>query len=285
MRLNSLEKIIRVFLQTIDRDKELEEFIENISGGNIRLALDLVRSFFGSGHVNTHKIVKVYEDTGTYFIPLHEFLRAVIYGDSQYFDSEQSPIANLFDLSTADPKEHFLIPLIIGLLISPSGHNVEEGFVETAVMYDRLQGLGFTAEQIDFALVRAVRKKLVETSARRMPEPGQVMPQALRVTSVGVYHNTRLCKLFTYMDAILTDTPILDSHLRGEIEITSDVKVRLSNVETFRRYLDLQWARLDNSKASSLFNWLRASADLQRDLEKIHRKVSRFNPAPGSFAV
>src|SRR5436190_24356695 len=99
----------------MERSAEISECIVNVDGGNVRVALDLVRGFFGSGHVDTEKIINIYEDTGSYYVPLHEFIRAVIYGDAEHFDPEQSPIANLYDLTTPDGKEHFLLPLLLGI--------------------------------------------------------------------------------------------------------------------------------------------------------------------------
>ncbi len=132
VRLDTLDTIIRVFLDSIKWTRTINEFIDNIAGGNVRLALDLVRGFFGSGHVNTQKIVDIYEESGSYFIPLHEFLRAVIFGDNLYYDPDRSPIANLFGASYMDEKEHFLLPLVIGLLTSSSSYSSDDGFVETA---------------------------------------------------------------------------------------------------------------------------------------------------------
>ena len=108
VRLSSLESVICSFLKSLKSNKELSECIDNISGGNIRLALDLVRGFFGSGHVDTPKIVKIQRDEEKgYTVPLHEFLRAVIFGDNLYYDSSRSPTANLFDISSNDLKNIF----------------------------------------------------------------------------------------------------------------------------------------------------------------------------------
>jgi hypothetical protein len=122
VHLSKLETILQIFLSSLESNEALVECIDNISGGNLRLAIDLVRNFFGSGHVDTEKIIRVHEEGAergdSYVIPLHEFLRAVMYGDAEYFDPGQSPIANIFDVSQLDPKEHFLVPLLVGLLHS-----------------------------------------------------------------------------------------------------------------------------------------------------------------------
>ena len=94
-------------------------------------------------------------------------------------------------------KEHFLLAYLISVLSSFTGPGIEEGFVETRRVYERLQGAGFTPDQIDAAVIRAHMDKLVEAAGRRIPEPGRGMASALRATTVGVYHVTRLAGAFT----------------------------------------------------------------------------------------
>jgi hypothetical protein len=174
MDLASLQMLLRVFLRSAIRNDtspkkdELMRCIENVSSGNVRLALELVRGFFGSGHVDTQKIIAKVRDDGGYFIPLHEFHRAIIYGDNTYYDPSRSPIANVFDITTADPKEHFLQPIVIAYLKHPAIERTNEGFVPVDMVYEYCQGLGYTPEQIDVAVIRTFGKRLIETAAKRI---------------------------------------------------------------------------------------------------------------------
>ncbi len=266
LRFYTLFRILPIFLDSLNYKKALGEFIDNISGGNVRLALDLVKGFLGSGHVDTQKIIAIYEGTGSYYIPLHEFLRAVIFGDAKYYDPDRSPIANLFDVSYMDSKEHFLLPLVIGLLASSNNPSVEEGFVEASKVYEHLQALGFTPEQIDAVILRGHDKKLLETGARRIPQPGQVMPQTLRATTVGLYHTNRLCQQFSYVDAVIVDTPVFDQHVRSLIHDVPTIEQRLERAEIFRQYLDEQWTKFNVSEAETFFNWSTASNNLKNQI-------------------
>ena len=273
VHLKKLDAIIRVFLDSLISSDPLKECIENVAGGNVRLALDLVRQFFGSGHVDTKKIVEIYEKQRRYDVPVHEFVRAIIYGDARRYDPDRSPFANLFDLSQADPKEHFLLPLTLGFLsLHAKSPASEEGFVETDKVYEGLQGLGYMADQIDATIVRGCRKKLMETAARRIPKPGEEMPQALRVTTVGMYHYARLSRMFPYLDAVVVDTPILNRDLRGAIEDVDNIADRLVRAEVFCEYLDSQWSRFGYS--GPLFDWKAASADLRGQIGRIRNTIS-----------
>lgn len=271
VKFETLGKLITVFLNSMEKNNELIEFIDNVSNGNIRLALDLVRGFFGSGHVDTQKIVDIYNESKQYIIPLHEFIRAVIYGDNEHYSPERSPIANLFDISYLDGKEHFLLPLIVGSLFSLTDGGTEQGFVETHKIYERLQGAGFTPEQIDIAIIKGYNKKLIESSARRIPQKGRLMPEAIRATTDGVYHIVRLCFRFVYLDAMIVDTPILDSAIRDKIRDSQDIFLRLERAKTFCEYLDSQWGGLKNTGLT--FDWAKVSIGIKEDIEFITKKL------------
>lgn len=265
--LRSLATIINAFLSTIYRRDDIIEFIDNIAGGNVRLALDFVKQFFGSGHVDTRKIIDIHRED-KYLIPLHEFVRAIIYGDSEYYAPDQTPIANVFDISTPDPKEHFLVPLLIGALLSGKS---SEGFVEGNRLYDYLQNLGFTPLQIDDAVYRCQNARLIDTSLRGARQSGQTIPEVFRATSVGIYHVNRLCRMFFYADAVVVDTPILDKAARDSIADVNGIEDRLNRAELFRQYLNLQWEFVPESP---LFDWRSSSEELGEDVRAIKLRIS-----------
>lgn len=270
-----LRDIMLIFLSSLKVNKELIEFIDNISGGNVRVALDIVKEFFGSGHVDTQKILDIYDKSGEYKIPIHEIIRAVMFGDSEYYHPDQSPIANVFDVSSFDTKEHFLLPITISILAATEKSRLEGGFVETNKLYEHLQGLGFTPDQIDIAIVRGLRKKLLETIAHRIPTPGHhhSVPKALRVTTIGLYHTEKLCYLFTYIDAIVVDIPIFDNNFKDSICNESHISQRLKRADKFREYLDDCWHKHFSSKKQSWFDWKDKSKQLREQLCSISTRI------------
>jgi GTPase SAR1 family protein len=275
INLIKLDVIIRVFLETIEQREELIEFIDNICSGNVRVALDLVKNFFGSGHIDTKKIVEAYKTSGSYWIPIHEFLRAVIFGDYENYDPSRSIIANLFDVSYFDSKEHFLLPILLTTLDKAKKNTAYEGFMETTRVYERLQGFGFTPEQIDAAIIRAHRYNLIETRARRIPHAGSRMSSAFRITASGVYHVRRLCGYFSYMDAICVDTPIFDEFPGAAIHEAQSIDKRLDRAEVFLEYLDQQWALLDRQDID--FPWPSISERLRREISRIRDSLQRYD--------
>ena len=258
--VTSLSTLLKVFLRSLRVRDDILRCLENISGGNVRLALELVRGFFGSGHVDTEKILyKVHE--GGYVIPLHEFQRALIYGDNVHFDPSRSPVANLFDISTVDSREHFLQALLLGHLRSPGLEPSAEAFVGSRRVFGYLQALGFTPEQIDTAVSRCFNKKLVETGARRVPAALSDVDYTLRLTSVGLYHISELSSTFTYLDAVVVDTPILDKELRSQIKDAHSLAERLERARTFCSYLDDCWKAIEGNDLP--FEWPEQSAKIR----------------------
>ena len=108
----SLTLHMSAILHSFEKNDELNSFVDNLSGGNIRRALDFLNAFIGSGHVNATRILAKQQEQGFYVISVHEFMRAVIFGDNEHYDPSTSPIANLFDISSPDGREHFLLERI-----------------------------------------------------------------------------------------------------------------------------------------------------------------------------
>jgi GTPase SAR1 family protein len=277
LRLENLDSIIRVFIESLERDRSLIQFIDNISGGNVRLALDIVKGFFSSGHVDTEKIIDVYQYSGKYFVPLHEMVRAVIYGDSEHYNPSQSPVPNLYDISSSDIKEHFLLPIILCLLTTVPIDGEHQGFMETDLIYEYCQGLGFSPEQIDSALTRASRYNAIEFSTRRIPEYDQLMPKSARATSMGAYLVFDLCRFFSYFDAIIVDTPIVDRKIRQLLENVRTIEDRLSRANIFLEYLDSAWDKSNLAEKDIQYNWERVSTELKQEITHIRERIESRN--------
>lgn len=273
LNLTKLDGIIRSFLNSLDSRPELQEFIENIAGGNVRLALEFVEQFFGSGHVDTQKILEKIEKTGGYLVPLHEFIRAIIHGDAEYYDPAASPVANIFDLVCGDPKEHFILPILIATLANIGASHAADGFVEVEEIYEPMQHEGFTPEQIDLAIVRAHRKRLLETSTRLTPSAGEAMPRAMRATSVGVYHVKKLAAYFAYVDAVLVDTPIFPSAVGFVACDEREILRRVERAAKFRDYLDEKWNELRGPKRH--YEWNTYSQTLKADIERVRDRAEQ----------
>jgi hypothetical protein len=139
-------------------------------------------------------------------------MRAIIYGDFEHYEPSASPITNIFDISSPDGREHFLLPNILAF-VETTGRSEQEGFVEAHQVHDFCQSLGFFPSQIETALRKAVANRLLDASPLFTDDP----PLAFRITTAGSYTYRELPHLFFYLDAMTVDTPIVDRDVKGHI--------------------------------------------------------------------
>lgn len=270
--LVNLEAILEVLLASLKQNQSLVECIDNMASGNVRLALDLVKCFLGSGHVDTKKIVEVFQRTGRYTIPLHEFLRAVIYGDAEHYNPRESPITNMFDVTSEDPRGHFLLPVLLGVLKTLCAGDTQEGFVEPRKIYEEVQQSSFLPEEIDRAMVRAHANRLVEMQGRAAPLLTDDCLLGCRITAHGAYHVLRLCYTFVYFDAVCVDTPIFDEDVRTSIKDAHRIRARLKRCATFLDYLDGVWRSA--LLTPKYFDWPGAAAAVRQDIADVEERLT-----------
>ncbi|WP_143337672.1 hypothetical protein [Dietzia sp. WMMA184] len=261
----SLVIYIDVLISAFKNNDKLVELVDNLSSGNTRRALDFVSTFVGSGYVQTSRILEAHKTGRPYIIPLHEFIRAILYGDHRYYDPNTSPVPNLFALSSNSTKEHFLLPILLAL-VQAAGGRASAGFIELRECANLLQSLGFTLDQIDHHLQRATRHGLVERT-----DHGDAGTQ-VRITAAGGYLYQELITSFPYLDAIVVDTPILDVDARGLIRDVHDIGDRLDRAESFVEYLEKCWAFEGQSVP---FDWPSISEHAKATLEDVRRRANR----------
>jgi hypothetical protein len=265
----SLRGYLGALRMSLDTNHGLVELIDNLAGGNVRRALEFVQAFVGSGHVDSRQIVDAMDCSGRYMIPEHQFLRAIIYGDHEYYDPAVSPIANVLDISTTDGREHFLLPILLSHVAHAAEVVGQEGYVPVAELHEAVESLGFTPSQVDFALRRAVAKGLVEVMPLDSAE--RHLADRYRITTVGAYTLRRLMGQFAYADAVVVDTPIVDHRYSEQIHDALPIAARIERAEVFRRYLDSEWVPLEGRVTG--FAWSDFSDELGRQLRQIERRI------------
>lgn len=244
----SLADYLAVVARSFCNNEELVECVENLCGGNVRRALDNIRDFMSSGHVDTDDIL---QHKATYVISRHQFMRAVLYRDGEHYDPAASEIVNLFDISEDDGREHFLTLLLLTELDQWARMRPGEGFVTAGEIFQSLESSGFRPEQIEFGLQRLLSGGLIEGAHKGSREPG-LIEDSIRITTTGGYYCRTLVRMFTYVDAIIVDTPIVEERYGKAICLAEDIDARLERASVFREYLDNQWAKVSGSL---VFDW------------------------------
>jgi hypothetical protein len=269
-----LREYIEVLISSMDRNPSLAESIDNISAGNVRDALDLLTNFVGSGHVDTRKILEIKIKSGAYYIPLHEFLRAVIYGDNRYYSPDGSFVPNVFDVVSPMEGEHFLTPFMIDFCLRSSQHpTAEKGYILEEEVYTYLRSLKYHDRQISAALARAEQSKLFDFA-----KADQFAPNRVRITQRGAYVLRKLMLQFVYLDAVVVDTPIVDNGFREIIWDVHSIEDRLERARHFLGYLDTCWE--NTPRVAGSFDWSTASQQLNRDIQRIEERVGTNRDVP-----
>ncbi|MCL5016199.1 MAG: hypothetical protein M1312_01105 [Patescibacteria group bacterium] len=272
VELGNLESLIKIQLYAIENQNEIKEFFENICAGDVTLSLNLLKESFSNPYIDQEGALDHFSKSGRPLIRFHEFMRAAIFGDFNYYQPDKSPMANIFDVSTSDGKEHFMVALLLGCLNRYSEN--KNGFIELRTIYEDLQSLGFKPHQINNAVSKCLKEKLVEAHKEIDKDGGSTNTQIsmLRINSRGVYHLKILPPNFEYVDAIVMDTPILDDDKRIQIIDARTLEERIKRGAIFCEYLDTEWEHLDNPLAH--FDWKSGSLKLKSRMDEIKGKLS-----------
>ena len=282
VNLQDIAFFIKALLFSIKNNREITEFLSNITGGNIRQMIDLITKFIGSSNIDSDKIIKIQQERGDYIIPLHEFTKAALLGDYSYYDSKSSIAMNIYDVKYPDAREHFLVSLILGYLNYDSSAQDKDGFISIDNIYSELQNLGYIKDQIDNAVRRMVNKKLIDAPGRmtfeeNIDELKGELQNSYRITTVGAYHLKRWGANFAYLDGIIFDTPIFDFEQRNKC-ITErlesfDIRDRYNRVTIFKNYLTSIWGLSQINVP--YYSWHQSVQEGKTSFESVEKYISK----------
>jgi GTPase SAR1 family protein len=248
--LQNIAAFLRATLRSVKSNEQIKQFLGNITGGNTRSVIELITSFCGSPNVDARKIVDIEIEKGNYVVPLHEFTKHALLGEFSYYNPQSSLFAcNMFDVSEADSREHFLSNLIVGYVSSNLGKRDNDGYVRGEAIIRELSRLGFIENQVIGRLATLANKRILETPHSHFREielrEGE-SPEALnyRATSIGLYHIKFWVGSFAFLDAMSIDTPIFDEAVRDlvcSLAPSFEISARYEKTVAFRRYLEEKW--------------------------------------------
>ncbi|MYM30335.1 hypothetical protein GTP58_18550 [Duganella sp. CY15W] len=279
MHIESLAILIKVLQSSLRINNDLYEFIVNVSGGNVRVAIELISKFIGNPNVESEKIIKTINEGGKYVIPLHEFAKGGLLGDYAYFQEESSYAHNIFGVIFADKREHFLSSFLLGYLGWDGAiARQTDGFVGLAAILEEGQCNGFSTEQTSAHLRKLTRKKLVETTERKLLDDedsvgSAELPESFRLTPLGAYHLKRWAYDFSYLEAMSFDTPIFS------VEVYTSLAQQVNNLTltaryiravTFKNYLGEIWKGF---AIRPYFDWKQFQTYGDKSFDRVKRRI------------
>lgn len=219
--------------------KSISNFINSISKGNMRQALEFFYDFLVSGNTNVEEMLGLYFKTGSYKIPYHGFLKSVILGDRKFYSSDSSFVMNLFDVNTNYSNSHFVAIRVLkyGFDRMQTSASAGRGMVEISQLLAEAEKIGMSLQGVRDTLDRLFRFKLVDFDAGKQTS---VEASYFVVTPTGDYYLNVLTERFVYLDLVWQDTPMSDDKVADALRRlanSKDVNERFERVEIFLDYL------------------------------------------------
>jgi hypothetical protein len=242
-------KEIRIYLDILAKDfaterSPLNAFLTACGHGDIRLSLDLFRSFLLSGYTNVEEMVA----TRGWVFQLHQVIKPVMIPKRYFYDETLSDIPNIFQIRYNRHGSHFTALRILRKLAKST-----EG--STPAYMNVAELLGYFADTFNMAddfIKNAdllLKHGLVESN-NRVDYYSEDVDQ-IKITNYGMYMFNMLGFDFTYLDLICTDCGIFDQEASNYLSEAARieyghfikrhslkrVEIRLERVERFNSYL------------------------------------------------
>jgi hypothetical protein len=234
---NEAASLFASFSDSMRRNKELSNLLAAVANGNLRLALQYVGSIITSGHLNTGEMLEAINNTGDYYtVATHQALRAILFGNNRYYDTNRPPFLNLFDAEHADPLEHFVLPICLFHLAEVVQDSATQGFITCDELTGKISAYTLTPKLIENAFALLHAGKCIEDDM--FSDDWTNASGMLRISALGQYHISDLMARFLYLDAVVVATPVMDDKVRAQICDVSLLDDRLNRARVFLRYLN-----------------------------------------------
>lgn len=237
------------YLQIIHDDikksnSPLNNFLTACGHGDIRLTLDLFRSFLLSGYTNVQEML----DAKRWVFQIHQVIKPVMVPTRYFYDESKSGVLNIFQARDTRHSSHFTSLRILRRLVKNIGSGTSE-FVTMAELRTYFVETFNMVEDFNICTDILLKYSLIESN-NRIDYFDKDIDQ-VRITSYGVYMLQNLSCIFTYLDLICTDCNYFNEQVCNNIISLANkeyslfsqdkrhdrVLVRLNRVEMFLKYL------------------------------------------------
>lgn len=244
-------RYLRILSREFSNDQSpLNKFLTACAHGDIRLSLDLFRSFLLSGYTNVEEMIS----SGSWNFQIHQVIKPVMIPNRYFYDESLSDIPNIYQLRHTRHGSHFTALRILRKLakgvdpIAPSYFSV----AELRAYFSEIFGM---LDDFEANLNILLRHGFVESN-NRLDEYSESV-DSVKITNYGMYMLGELAYYFTYLDLVCTDCGIfsevtsnyLTQAARTEYsyftrgERIERVQVRIDRVEEFIKYINSEEIR------------------------------------------
>jgi energy-coupling factor transporter ATP-binding protein EcfA2 len=225
--------------------QEILRFMDEVSGGDMRVALHFFRTFLVSGNTDISEMLRIGPG---YLIPFHHVIKSIVLEHSRLYSASTSRIMNVFTLNPKWCTSHFLHLRILNYLHDRRAYETQygRGFVQIDSIIREAEELSIDRAGIAESLAQMAHYGLVQFE--NQSKKGYDSATYVAITNMGSYYLAELCEKFVYLDLMWMDTPIRDKLLVDElldyvVELKefkdyTDVDDRLCRTRLFLDYLN-----------------------------------------------
>lgn len=211
-------------LQSSVLGTEIGNLLEVLAAGDIRNALRMTREFIEHGYTNPGKAMRVYKEHGTYVLPKHEALRAILLGNQAVYSEAYSLVGNPFDSRKGKTNLQLLRLFVLTALVQYSADPAFQ-YIDGIDIRKNLRKIGIGDDDTLSVLKDLCTLRFISTAGHDVPE----FKSSYYPTRLGGYITKELISNFTYIECTMMDTFIADEKIWEELKNFERLIVNSSN--------------------------------------------------------
>lgn len=237
-----IKLVFRIVNVSIRKDrrvgKDILRFINDVSGGDMRKALEFFNSYITSRNTDVTEMIRIEKIVPPnsppyrhYQIPLHHIIRSIMLDDDLYYASSRSHIFNLFFANAQYTNSHFLHLRLLNYLYRRQNYyaDIDFGFVLIDEIVENADMVGISRRAIQDSLVKMSRDGLIIFD--NQDSNAYAAARFAKITVRGKYYIESLVNKFAYLDLVFQDTPICDMNAVTKLRSKLDIDPLLTKKE------------------------------------------------------
>jgi hypothetical protein len=240
---------------------EVGQLIEVSATGDVRLALRMTKQFLQFGYSTSYRAYQAFQRTGRYDFPIHEAIRAIMFGNQSIYRDEFSPILNPFDAKTGRSESQFLRIFIMSALVAAATTKEFQG-LEASEIIASLEKMGFSSRITNKVIADLIKARVCFSRSHQ------------EYSSESVLVPTRLCGYIVREligRLVFLETVIFDTFVYGDAvweTVKDGMKSVYSEQNTVKRF------KTRKLIAKHFFDWA------EQELQKLCVEASKRNLGP-----
>lgn len=269
--VSAATKYLDILSRTFSNDlSPLNQFMTACAHGDIRLALDLFRSFLLSGYTNVEEMIA----SGKWSFLMHQVIRPVMTPNRLFYEERLSDIPNIYQIRSYRNSSHFTSLRILRKLskgVDPRSQSYFAVSELRAYFHDTFSMVEDFERNLDVLL----RHGFVEANNRLDSYSDAV--DSIKITSYGSYMFSEMAYLFTYLDLVCTDCGIFSEETSNYL-----VEAARSEFEYFTKGQRQERVELRIERVKAFIEYLRSEELRERDFYSLGMPESEMFTARAS---